>query len=163
MPASNTSFGVPIGIPVPSSAMYSPSSISTILTEMTPQSPFPMGGFSPFTHGPYAAQGTSPNALAQPDHSRAVVHQPFAVARGPYESPSPGPSRQMSYPSRPFNPSRRQYANKVPYHIAMGFRRNNPPGGHHNFVDISNIYWGNDVRTTVSVSNGCLTVANIFR
>lgn len=151
MPTSNTSFGVPMGIPVPSSAVYSPSTISTTLTEMTPQSPFPMGGFSPFAHATYAGQGNSPHAFAQPDLSQAGFPQSFADTRGPYGSPSPGPSRQMSYPSRPINPSRRQYASKVPYHVAMGFRRNNPAGGHHNFVDISNIYWGNDVRTTVGV------------
>jgi hypothetical protein len=151
MPASNTSFGAPIGVPVPSNVMYSPGSVSTMLTEMTPQSPIPMTGFSSFAHDSYAGQGNSPNGFAQPDLNQAFVPHSFTGTNGPYGSPSPGPSRQMGYLSRPFNQNRRQNAGKVPYHIAMAFRRNNPAAGHHNFVDPFNIYWGADVRTTASI------------
>jgi hypothetical protein len=83
-------------------------------------------------------------------------YQSFATDHAHYGSPSPGPSHQLGYSPRPIGPVRRQNAVKVPYHIAANYRsRNqNSSGGNHNFVDIENIQYGIDVRTTVSAIQG---------
>jgi hypothetical protein len=171
LPPTNTGFGVPVGFGVATSTMYSPSSMGTIgavgtmgmgsmLTGMTPQSTFPMAGsmagFSPFAQTPYAGQGPSPIRFSQPEFGRPMGHQSFATDHAHYGSPSPDPSRQLGYSPRPIGPVRRQNAVKVPYHIAANYRsRNqNSSGGNHNFVDIENIQYGIDVRTTVSAIQG---------
>jgi hypothetical protein len=134
--------------------------MGTILTGMTPQSIFPMTGsitgFSPFTQTPYAGQGTSPIRFGQPGFGHLIGNQSFAANHAHYGSPSPGPSRQLGYSVRPMGPVRRQNAVKVPYHIAANYRsRNqNSSNGNHNFVEIDNIQFGMDVRTTVSVNIG---------
>lgn len=163
LPSTNTGFGVPVGFSVPNGTMYSPGSIGTMgtmgmgnmLTGMTPQSTFPMtgsmAGFSPFVQTPYPGQGLSPIHFSQPEFGRPMGHPSFAVDHANYGSPSPGTSRYLGYSPRPIGPVHRQNAVKVPYHIAANYRRNQPStGGNHNFVDLENIEFGIDVRTTVS-------------
>jgi hypothetical protein len=165
LPTTNTGFGFPVGFALPANNMYSPTSMGTMggmgamgmgtmLTQMTPQSTYPMAGsmtgFSPF--GSYAGQGPSPNVFSRPEFGRPMGHQPFVTDHPHYGSTSSGPSHPAGYSPRPMGPVRRQNAVKVPYHIAATYRRNqqNTSGGNHNFVDIDNIYLGVDVRTTVS-------------
>jgi hypothetical protein len=168
LPSANTSFGVPVGFSVPNGTMYSPGGIGAMgsmgmgtmgmgnmLTGMAPQSAFPMAGsmaaFSPFTHTTYAGQGPSPPRFSQPEFGRPMGHLSFAADHANYGSPSPGTSRYLGYSPRPIGPVRRQNAVKVPYHIAANYRRNQPStGGNHNFVDMENIQFGIDVRTTAS-------------
>jgi hypothetical protein len=156
--------GFPIGFTLPTSNMYSPTSMGsmgamgmgTMLTQMTPQSTYPlpssMTGFSPFAPASYAGNGPSPNGFSHPEFGRPMGHQSFGADHAHYGSPSPGPSRQLGYAPRPMGPVRRQNAVKVPYHIAANYRRNqqNSSGGNHNFVEVDNICLGVDVRTTVS-------------
>jgi hypothetical protein len=158
------SAGFPIGFTLPTSNMYSPTSMGTMgtmsmgtmLTQMTPQSTYPipgsMTGFSPFAPTSYAGQGPSPVGFAQPGLGRPMGHQSFGADHAQYGSPSPGHSHQVGYSPRPMGPVRRQNAVKVPYHIAANYRRNqqNSSGGNHNFVEVDNICYGVDVRTTVS-------------
>jgi hypothetical protein len=158
MPTSNNGFSLTGAVLVPSGAGYSPNRMGQPRQSMVPEpptlSPFSMTSYSPFAPSSYVGQGLSPAAYVQAQLNQSHVHQQLAAGRGPYGSPSPGPSRQVGYVPRPPNPNRRQNAGRVPYSVAMGYRRNTSASGH-NQVNLDVIYWGVDVRTTVS-SLDCL-------
>jgi hypothetical protein len=163
LPSANTGFGAPLGFPVPTGAVYTSGNIGTMgmgsmLTGMTQQSTFPMANsmtnFGPFAQTSYANHHGSPIQYSQPEFGNPMGHMSFAASNPNYGSPSPGSSRYIGYSPRPAGPIRRQNAVKVPYHIAATYRRNQNSNnsGNHNFVDLDNIRFGSDVRTTVSFS-----------
>jgi hypothetical protein len=153
MPTSNNGFSLTGAVLIPSSAGYSPIGIGQAQQPRVPElpalSPFSMTSYSPLADASYAGKGQSPTRYFQPELDQALLQQQLAVVRGPYGSPSPGPSRQVGYLSRPPNSGRRQNAGRVPYSVTMGYRRNSSASGH-NHVDLNAIHWGVDVRTTVS-------------
>jgi len=133
------------------------SMMGNISTGTTPNMSYGMGssmtGFSPYAPTSYAGHGVSPIRFGQPDFGRPMGHPSFGAGNMSYESPSAGNSPHFDdYSPRPVRPVRRENAVKVPYHIAANYRRNQPSsGGNHNVVEIDNIKFGIDVRTTVSV------------
>ncbi|PMD43807.1 hypothetical protein L207DRAFT_631842 [Hyaloscypha variabilis F] len=142
------------------------SMMGNMSTGTTPNLSYDMGssmtGFSPYAPTSYAGQGLSPTGFTQPEFGRPAGHPPFpgnmhygSPSHGPYYgSPSHGPARDFGYPQRPVRPVRRENAVKVPYHIAANYRRNQPnTNGNHNVVELDNIRFGVDVRTTVMLRN----------
>ena len=133
------------------------SMMGNMSTGTTPNMSYGMGssmtGFSPYAPTPYADQGFTPTRFNQHEFGRPTPmgHPSFGAGNMSYGSPSAGQLPEFDYSPRPVRPVRRENAVKVPYHIAANYRRNQPSTGNHNVVEIDNINFGVDVRTTVSV------------